>query len=409
MKRIYPTRGQALVIIALALAGLAGIAGLVIDGGNVFLDRRNAQNAADAASLAAAFHRIRGGQDIVSAAMESAAQNGYDSNGTTNVVEVYSPPKSGAHVGDVDYIQVIITSHVTTYFARVIGRTSITNVVTSTSRTKTAEDIQLMDGAALISLAPNSDCNSQKAFWVHGSATLEITGGGIFVNSRNENCAFSQSGNGSIRVSNGFSIGVVGGASIQKPPLITPGVAVGVSAVGYPPPFFLPEIHCDEEAAINEDGTSMSSGSWAEKFPPDGVTQLEPGVYCLENGLDIKTNLEGQDVVFMVNAGEVRFDGNAQIVLDAPNSGEQAGLLIYMPVGNNSNAVLDGGPGSAIQGTILVPGAPVLLKGMNFQGGFQSQIIGYTIEVDGSNTIKIIYDDSQNLNALTMPEVQLSE
>jgi uncharacterized membrane protein len=409
MKKFHAVRGQALIIVALALAGLVGIVGLVVDGGNVFLDRRNAQNAADSAALAAAFHRIRGGQDIVSAAMQAAAQNGYDGNGTTNVVQVYSPPESGSHAGDLDYIQVIITSHVTTYFSRVIGRSSITNVVTATARTKTAENTALLDGAALISLAPDSNCNSQKAFWIHGSATLDLTGGGIFVNSRNETCALSQSGSGTIRVNNGFPIAVVGGASIQKPPLITPGVAVGTGPVGYPPPFFMPELNCEEEAAINEDGISMSPGSWTEQFPPEGVTQLEPGVYCLEAGLDIQSNIEGQDVTFKVNAGDIHLDGSSQIVLDAPNSGEQAGLLIYMPVENSSNVVLDGGPGSSIQGTILAPGAAILLKGMNFQGGFQSQIIGYTIEVDGSNTIRIIYNEAQNFKALTMPEVQLSE
>lgn len=407
--KYYPTRGQALIIVALALAGLVGIAGLVIDGGNVFLDRRNAQSAADSAALAAAFHRIRGGQDIVTAAMQAAADNGYDSNGTTNIVEVYSPPKSGSHSGDLDYIQVIITSHVTTYFSRVIGRSSITNVVTATARTKTAENVQLLNGTALISLAPDSNCNNHKAFWIHGSATLEISGGGIFVNSHNETCAFLQSGDGTIRVNDGFAIGVVGGASIQKPPLITPGVAVGTGPVGYPPPFFMPEIQCEEEAAVSEDGTSMGPGSWAEQFPPNGVTQLEPGVYCLEDGVDIKSKIEGQDVTLKVMAGGVHFDGNSQITLHAPDSGEQAGLLIYMPVENSSNVVLDGGAGSSIQGTILAPGAEVLLKGMSFEGGFESQIIGYTIEVDGSNTIRIIYNEAQNFKTLTMPEVQLSE
>lgn len=409
MKRTSPARGQALVIIALALVGLAGMAGLVVDGGNVFLDRRSAQNAADSAALAAAFHRIRGGHNFVFEAMQSAAQNGYDNNGTSNVVEVFSPPQSGSHAGDLDYIQVIITSHVTTYFARVIGRTSVTNVVSSTARTKGAENAALMDGAAVISLAPSSDCNDQKAFWIHGTATLDVTGGGIFVNSNNKSCAFLQSGNGTVRVNNGHTIAIVGGASIQKPPLITPGVAVGTIPVGYPPPFFLPEIHCEEEAAISEDGTSMSPGSWTETFPPEGVTQLEPGVYCLEDGMDVKSDLEGKDVTFQVNAGEVRFDGTSQIMLDAPDSDETAGLLIYMPVENSSNVVLDGGPGSSIQGTILVPGAPILFKGMNFPSGFQSQIIGYTIDVEGANTIKILYNEAQNFKALTMPEVQLSE
>ena len=45
-------RGQALIVIVFALIGLLVVAGLAIDGGMVFLDRRRMQNAADAAALA---------------------------------------------------------------------------------------------------------------------------------------------------------------------------------------------------------------------------------------------------------------------------------------------------------------------------------------------------------------------
>jgi len=45
-------RGQILVLVALALVALLIVAGLVLDGGMVFLDRRRMQNASDAASLA---------------------------------------------------------------------------------------------------------------------------------------------------------------------------------------------------------------------------------------------------------------------------------------------------------------------------------------------------------------------
>ena len=170
-------RGQALVVIALAAVGLIGIVALVVDGGNAFADRRKAQNAADSAALAAALARIRGGQDMAGTAMESAAQNGYNNDGVTNVIELYSPPKDGAHAGDIEYIQVIITSHVNTYFARVIGRDKITNTVEAVARTKSSEIAQLLHGTAIISLAPSSNCATRKSFWVHGEATLDVTGG----------------------------------------------------------------------------------------------------------------------------------------------------------------------------------------------------------------------------------------
>ena len=50
MKNNHLKRGQALIVIALAAVALVGMVGLVVDGGRGFLDRRKAQNAADAAA-----------------------------------------------------------------------------------------------------------------------------------------------------------------------------------------------------------------------------------------------------------------------------------------------------------------------------------------------------------------------
>jgi hypothetical protein len=409
MYKLPNERGQALVIIALAIVVLAGMAGLVVDGGNAFLDRRNAQNAADSAVLASALARIKGDPNWGGAAIESAAGNGYNNDGVRNKVELHSPPANGPYTGDINYVQVVITSHVPTYFARVIGRTELVNVVQATARTKLPEVKELLDGHALVSLAPTSDCNNDKSFWVHGEATLSVSGGGVFVNSDNNTCALFQNGSGSIRVADGYDIQVVGGASIQKPTLLTPGVIVGAAPENYPPPFFLPEVGCGKEAEVSLDGTSMTSGSWGDEFPPEGVKFLESGVYCLDDGMDIKSDLEGNNVLFKVNKGEVRFNNDANIVLDAPNNGKNAGLLIYLPMDNDSKVVLNGGPGSNIKGTILAPASPIIFKGMDSKSGFHSQIIGYTIEADGASDIHIDYKDNLNWDSLTQPEVQLAE
>ena len=123
-----------MIVIALALVGIVGMMGLVVDGGNAFNDRRSAQNAADAAALASAHARITGG-DMVVAALAAAAENGYTNDGVNNVVALYSPPRDGPHSGDIEYIQIIITSHVKTYIARLIGTDQITNNVEATART----------------------------------------------------------------------------------------------------------------------------------------------------------------------------------------------------------------------------------------------------------------------------------
>ena len=405
-------RGQALVVIAIALIVLVGILGLVIDGGNAFLDRRKAQNAADSAALAAAVTRIRGESDWVAAALTVAASNGYNSDGVKNVVTVYSPPTDGPFAGNVEYIEVIITSHVDTYFAKVIGKSEVTNIVKATARSKPSEVRELLHGLAIVSLAPTSNCSNQKSFWVHGEATLDITGGGVFINSNNNDCALIQQGSGSIRIRDANQITVVGGASIQKPQLLTPGVAIGGTPINYPPPFFMPDVKCGADVAeISEDGTSMSPGNWDDKFPPKGVTHLEPGVYCLNDGFDFNDNqtLEGHNVTFKVEHGEVRFGGNANIIIDAPSTGENKGLLIFLPMENNSQVILNGGSESIFKGTILAPASEIVIKGNQSKTGFQSQIIGYRIDSDGDSNVVIVYNNEQNFDAITMPEVQLSQ
>lgn len=409
MKTSRFERGQALIIIALALVGLVGMAALVVDGGNAFLDRRNAQNAADSAALASAFKRIRGGGDWVDAAIRSAAENGYNNDGITNFVQVYSPPNDGPFVGNVEYIQIIITSHVDTYFARAVGRETITNIVESTARSKTPEIKELLNGMAIVSLAPTSNCANQKSFWVHQEATLDITGGGIFINSNNPTCAFIQQGNGSIRIRDNNQITMVGGAQIHRLELLTPAMPTKATPISYPPPFFMPKVGCEKSAKISEDGTTMSPGNWDKKFPPEGVTRLDEGMYCLGAGFHITEDLDGTNVVFYVEKGEVRFDKWAKISLGGPAGGDHKGLLIYLPMENDSVVMLNGGPESEIIGTILAPASRIVIQGNSSPKGFHSQIIGYTIEANGDNNVIIKYTVDENWQSLTMPEVQLAE
>ena len=402
-------RGQALIVIVFAIIGLVGITALAVDGGNAFLETRRAQNAADTAALGGALARIRGA-DWVSVVYAIAEDNGFNNDGISNVVAVNSPPISGPNEGNIEYIQVIITANTPTHFAGIVGIQQTTSQVQAVARTKTPVIAEILDGNAVISLAPTSNCSNHKAFWVHGEATLDITNAGIFVNSNNETCALIEEGSGSIRIEGG-EITVVGGASIQKPHLLTPFPPhTGAVPISYPPPFLMPKFGCEEkEAVISEDGSSMSAGAWDEVFPPEGVHFLESGVYCL--GGDFIVNggyaLQGNHVVFKVEEGMVRWGNGAEINLGAPVSGELAGLLIYLPMDNNSRVVLNGNENSAVRGTILAPASDIRINGNESSSGFHSQIIGYRVEADGTSNVVIIYNDDQNYDALTMPEIQL--
>jgi len=72
--------GQLLVVFALALIAMVGMTGLILDGGDTFIQRREQQNVADTAAMAAAYAGLNG-QDVNAAAASVAGANGFV-NGT---------------------------------------------------------------------------------------------------------------------------------------------------------------------------------------------------------------------------------------------------------------------------------------------------------------------------------------
>src|SRR4051794_6535191 len=83
--------GQVLVIFALALIAIVAMTGLVLDGGSTFVQRREQQNVADAAAMAAAYsYSITGSTSAATtAAQNTAVANSYTS-GTGGVAVAVS-------------------------------------------------------------------------------------------------------------------------------------------------------------------------------------------------------------------------------------------------------------------------------------------------------------------------------
>src|SRR5512133_1672137 len=94
-------RGQALVLIVLAIVAIFGFAALAVDFGRLYAERRRVQSAADAAALAAGFAAGQG-QDYVTAALSQLRLNDvFDIDPERNEdirvdVEIHNPPISGA-------------------------------------------------------------------------------------------------------------------------------------------------------------------------------------------------------------------------------------------------------------------------------------------------------------------------
>jgi hypothetical protein len=142
----------------------------------------------------------------------------------------------------------------------------------------------------------------------------------------------------------------------------------------------------------------MSPGSYSGTFPPNGVKTLNPGTYCVNGNfkLNAKDVLTGAGVTIYMQSGGIDWNGGAQVNLSAPTSGSLAGLLIYAPMSNSSAMSFNGNASSTLTGTILMPAAPVVYNGTGNLDPSHIQLIGYTVEITGSNTTSILYQDPDN-------------
>ncbi len=402
MKRTtHPSeRGQALVLIVAGIIALVAITALAVDGGNAFSDRRHAQNAADTSALASALAMIRG-NDWYSTGLSRAADNGYDNNGATNTVQVVTPPIEGPYAGNDEYVQVIIVSHVETYFAPVIGVDEITNRVLAVARAKPPELSEMFFGNAIVSTAPH-ECKAMK---YQGNAGTTVTGGGVFVNS---DCScdstaafFNNSGSAALTIPDGGLTSV--GCIRYKPGAVVPapGAPVPSLQLPYPPPYIFP------------DTTEMCQGAtkWNGTFPPAGVTSLAAGVHCVNGTFKMNAGdtLTGHNVTIVMLNGDVSWNGGATINLDAPDSGTYKGLLIYMPLNNAGTISINGNSGSSFTGTFLAPAAAVSVNGTGGVSGMNSQIIGYTVDLSGTSATTIHYDADDNWQAPIPPQIELTQ
>ena len=397
----HPNRsesGQILVIIVFALVGLVGITGLAIDGSAAYADRRQAQNAADSASLAAALSYVRG-SDWNAVALQRAASNGYDNNQESNTVQAYHPPASGVYAGNDEYIQVIITSTSPTTFAGLVGVRTVNNTVEAVTRVTLSSAEPPYYGEAIVALKPDG----RGAFRSHGNNDINVLGGSVFVNS-NDEAAFEQMGHSTMSVPAGVNI--VGDYRLNGAITTDTLITTDAATEKYPPSSLPPEPQCaDAEgnpiaAAVH--GNTMTPGNWEGLFPPRGVTLLESGIYCIDgmfmlNGHD---ELTGHEVMFYMRSGNIHWNGNSvQVDLTPPPANTPyEGMLIYMPMSNDEGIILNGNAEATISGTVFAPASDIQINGTGSTQSYQSQFIGYTVDLIGDADATVNYDAEGKYN-----------
>jgi len=177
--------GQVLVIVALALIAVTGMLALAVDGGNMYLQRRRAQNAADAAALGATFRLADGWDDaaIQAVVIEYAVTR----NGADTVEAVYLPSETtvgGGYIpGGSTGIRVHATKTARTFFAGVIGLSEAT--LASDAAAQFEIRSQGCGGYAIY--AHSEDCSKpidwsgsggEIVGWGHSNGKIKVSGSG---------------------------------------------------------------------------------------------------------------------------------------------------------------------------------------------------------------------------------------
>ena len=117
--------GSIPVMTALMLTVLLGITALAIDAALMYDQRNLLGAAADAAALAGAKEVKRGGSpNLQTFANHEVVMHGFNPGGATTV-EVHHPPIDGSFTGNPQYVEVLVSRPVSTFFARLLSRNTM--------------------------------------------------------------------------------------------------------------------------------------------------------------------------------------------------------------------------------------------------------------------------------------------
>lgn len=378
--------GNVVVLVAVSLVAFVGICGLVIDGGQLMAERRQAQNAADAAALAAATDLYNGVPPGLAkpTGVTYATRHGY----SDEAVDIAIPPNTGPHRGDTNFVEVKLTVDVPTFFIKVVYPPAAQVKV----RAVAGLDRAPASGAGLLGL----NGGASGAMTLSGSATINVNGSNLGVSSSS---ATALTGSGSAKIT-APTIDITGNYTLSSTSQLIGTVRTGAPAssdplasIPAPDPNAQPlrsasKLNLVATTATLQPGRyvggiAMSSGA--------NVT-LQPGIYYIDDGAFTvsSSTLTGNGVMIYAER-TFGLSGSSPVVLSPPTSGTYQGLSIFQdrnpvspyPVG------LSGGSNLNLSGTIYAPKARVTLSGTSGVANIGSQIIADMISMSGFATLNI--------------------
>lgn len=443
MKRNNSESGQAIIFLVFAMIGLLGMTALAIDGGMAFSDRRDAQNAADAAALAGAGAIAMAIDDIddfscplphgiyaagVNAAIASANENGYSISTHTSTLNYVTTECSGA-IND-RYVKVIthISKQTDTNLIHFVFSGDVVNNVTAEA--EVLPRAVFAYGKAIVATNPDACSGNSNGMIFSGDIEVLVDGGGIYSNG----CL---GGNGStleVDVLNG-GIGYGGILDTSHPDVFNPAPVNTASTI----PDYALELDPPNCAALaNDYGNVNINGE--QNINPGRYTSIRlnagtskaimaPGLYCLSGSPNAFVATGGEisaarGVTIYLENGGASIGGNVIAIMNAYDDAAYPsnppgidGVLFYMAPGNASIIDLVGNAESVFSGLIFAPDGDIVLSGdpnlvtcdpdtepdCELPGvTFFTQLVANNVVITGNTNVNI---DFQRDDAVTVPNV----
>ncbi len=396
-------KGQAIVYLVLGLVVFLGFVALAIDGGMALADRRNEQNAADAASLAggaaAALHVQNNINDVCKTkwycdeytiggnAVNSAYNKAKIRAGTNNFNINYDTSSISPNSVHVDCggdswtnaaitVTVDISATTPSNFMQLIFPKPLHNEVVGVTSVDPGGPLFFQD--AIVALNP-VNCQGQIGVSFHGTGDIIISGGGVFSNGcvRADGAAVVK-GDTNFKTE-GTDLKYDKTKDQLSPLPVTTSKQVPAYAYDVEPP------NCPTDPA-----------QW---YDDNSLPKTMSGLYCVNGNLNFKKGpYVGNDVTIYLKDGGVSIDGKESVTLHAASGTSHPpdaipGIVFYLPPTNHSAIILNGTSTVVITGVVYAPGADIKLTGTNGVTAFTStQFIGWNVEVGGTQQTIINYN-----------------
>lgn len=381
-KQRDPRRGQAALMMTVALTLVCGAIGLVVDIGWGYFKKQSAQAAAEAAAMAAASWAKSnslvcgsGGFSCTSTPCASATtgtelyvgcqyatQNGYtDGSGNQHVTlsaNTGTPTTASGVSTSVLYVTATVSESIPQTFSRVLGSPSWMTA--------------LAQATATVPLGRSKDCiyalgTSGTVLTVSGNGTV-ATGCNIYVNSNNSDAADVSGSNASVTVTAGGNLIAHGGVQTHGGATVSPAALQNQNAVSDPYAAIQGASYTPTTGSCQPNPTSgtIGPGTYCSQINIGGSNDLTltTGTYIFQNGINWGSSgtLTGTKVFIYVPAGTVSSSGGTWN-LTAGTTGKYAGIAIYQTLANTSADAFSGGASMTGTGVIYAPGASVTFSG----------------------------------------------